>query len=34
MIPAIQYATDAKNLIFKKLKLRFGGKNKNVTFLY
>ena len=30
----LQYATDVKNLIIKNLRLRFLGKNKNVTFLY
>ena len=30
----LQYATDVKNLIIRNLRLRFLGKNKNVTSLY
>ena len=29
----LQYATDVKNLIIKNLRLRFWGKNMNVTSL-
>ena len=34
MVHVLQYVTDVKNMIIKKLRLIFWGGNKNVTSLY